>query len=83
MSNKVRGARRTAVRVAAVQPPSFAGAEEHRNAAQAGQSQVEQAGIKRSERRGRMRERPEHEPGEEILDDCYSIHSPPSTRSPS
>jgi predicted amidohydrolase len=30
-----RGARRAAVRVAAVQPPSFSGAEEHRNAAQA------------------------------------------------
>jgi len=35
MTVTVSGARRTAVRVAAVQPPSFAGAEEHRNAAQA------------------------------------------------
>ncbi|TMB06656.1 MAG: carbon-nitrogen hydrolase family protein [Deltaproteobacteria bacterium] len=35
MTVAVSGARRTPVRVAAVQPPSFAGAEEHRNAAQA------------------------------------------------
>src|SRR5689334_7286076 len=35
MTSTPRHARRAAARVAAVQPPSFAGAEEHRNAEQA------------------------------------------------
>jgi len=35
MTPTVNGARRAAVRIAAVQPPSFAGAEDHKNAAQA------------------------------------------------
>src|SRR5271165_6972698 len=54
-----------------------------RGPAQAWQNNIEKLRVEQSEAKRELRHRPENETRDQVLDERYSIHPPPNTRSPS